>query len=730
MWGIHNNRPEIDPVADGAVRIGWDDMGDLSPIPASREAFKEAVTARLRAVEPGQLPSTAGTLYRFVHELAVGDVVVCPNRKKSTIDIGTIAGPYQFRADALVHKHWRPVTWVTTGIPRTELSEAGQNEISSATTLFQITTAEAEIGHFMTVPSRDEKPDYTWVDFYPQLVDAILAYKDDRTTLLERLWNVAKASGREKLFKYLQSDHYTDGNKGPIRDVDPFTIMTTFNRGITQAARADIVRAFKQEFSIAAPAPTTFPGVPLVNNLSSWFFRWEDERDPHEIPALWEMCEAAIAYADSATEATRERLVAAFDAAAAGGRTGKLTMGLFWSRPKDFGAYDSLNTSHLQTTYPDLAARLSLSGRLDGDTFLANTETFRAWLDDPNSPVDSFPEFSHDAFLAAVAESAKDDDSDTPVTPAAEPSAPAPAPAVEAQHEPYDVSAIRDDGGFVSESELEAMLERLRAKKNLILQGPPGTGKTWLARRLAWALCDERQSPRVQVVQFHPSLAYEDFVRGWRPSGDGRLVLADGPFINLCVKAKDDPTSKYVLVIEEINRGNPAQIFGELLTLMEADKRSPESAMRLAYPRDNERFYVPANLYIIGTMNVADRSLAIVDMALRRRFAFIELAPAFGDDWVQHVSGLGYDLELLETYGKRLRDLNEQIARDSNLGRQYGVGHSYFTPRLPLAASGLNTQQWWQRVVETDVRPLLDEYWFDRPDVADKAVAQLLGAQP
>jgi 5-methylcytosine-specific restriction protein B len=197
----------------------------------------------------------------------------------------------------------------------------------------------------------------------------------------------------------------------------------------------------------------------------------------------------------------------------------------------------------------------------------------------------------------------------------------------------------------------------------------------------------------------------------------------------MCERAAKDPTRDYVLVIEEINRGNPAQVLGELLTLIEADKRSEDSAMRLAYPRDeNERFFVPENLYLIGTMNVADRSLAMVDMALRRRFAFIELQPSLGVDWVEFVSGMGYDPKLLDTYGQRVATLNDQISQDTALGRQYCIGHSYFTPAVRLEATGLTTAEWWQRVVETDVRPLLEEYWFDRADLAAEACRRLAGA--
>ena len=167
---------------------------------------------------------------------------------------------------------------------------------------------------------------------------------------------------------------------------------------------------------------------------------------------------------------------------------------------------------------------------------------------------------------------------------------------------------------------------------NMILQGPPGTGKTWLAKKLAYALIGQRDEDKVWQVQFHPNLSYEDFVRGWRPQGDGELGLVDGPFLELSEVARQDPNGTYVMVIEEINGGNPASIFGELLTLLEADKRTPDDALTLAYQHTtNERFHIPSNLYVIGTMNLADRSLALVDLALRRRFAFFDLEPAINE---------------------------------------------------------------------------------------------------
>ena len=195
----------------------------------------------------------------------------------------------------------------------------------------------------------------------------------------------------------------------------------------------------------------------------------------------------------------------------------------------------------------------------------------------------------------------------------------------------YDVTDIVEEGCFVPEAQLHAMLQRWKSKKNLILQGPPGTGKTWLAKRLAKALIGSKSpsDEQLRVVQFHPALSYEDFVRGYRPGGDGKLTLTDGVFLQVVEAARFKPDVDHVLIIEEINRGNPAQVLGEILTLIEGSKRNKEAAIELAYPRRaGERVYVPENLHVIGTMNVADRSLALVDLALRRRFAFVNLAPS------------------------------------------------------------------------------------------------------
>lgn len=289
----------------------------------------------------------------------------------------------------------------------------------------------------------------------------------------------------------------------------------------------------------------------------------------------------------------------------------------------------------------------------------------------------------------------------------------------------YGVADIVAEGCFVPEADLQAMLQRWQSKKNLILQGPPGTGKTWLAKRLAKALIDSKSpsDEQLRVVQFHPALSYEDFVRGYRPGGDGKLTLTDGVFLQVVEAARFQPDVDHVLILEEINRGNPAQVLGEILTLIESSKRNKEAAMELAYPRRaGERVYVPENLYVIGTMNVADRSLALVDLALRRRFAFVNLVPGLNAAWEQWCLAKGMDAASIAHIRSEIEALNQEISQDSALGAQFQIGHSYVTPHEAVA----DAQAWFAEVVQSEIGPLLHEYWFDAPDRADAAIAKLL----
>jgi hypothetical protein len=295
---------------------------------------------------------------------------------------------------------------------------------------------------------------------------------------------------------------------------------------------------------------------------------------------------------------------------------------------------------------------------------------------------------------------------------------------LDADNPPSSKYTVEDalEGIFTDRAHFVEMLDLLRLKKNIILQGPPGTGKTFVARRLAYALLGAEDKDRVQFIQFHQSYSYEDFVEGYRPQPDKGFTLKPGIFYTFRKTAVDDSKRDYVFVIDEINRGNLSKIFGELMMLIEYDKRSPAWSVRLAYS-DNP-FYVPPNLYLIGLMNTADRSLAMVDYALRRRFIFFDLKPQFGSPaFMPWLLERGASQKLVNAILGRMGALNEVIAKDTtNLGPGFCIGHSFFCSDDQTVLD----EAWYYRVIRTEIAPLLREYWFDNVKRADEEVTRLM----
>ena len=304
------------------------------------------------------------------------------------------------------------------------------------------------------------------------------------------------------------------------------------------------------------------------------------------------------------------------------------------------------------TDYPDLLARI--------DAFFDDGEDEESVANEETLPV--FPEYSSEQFLDEV---------------------------------------------FMGEERYGATVGVLRAKKNIILQGAPGVGKTFAAKRLAYSMMGIKDASRVMLVQFHQSYSYEDFIEGYRPSGAG-FELVKGAFYSFCKKAADDEENAYFFIIDEINRGNLSKIFGELFMLIESDKRGPKNKLQLLYSR--ELFYVPRNVHIIGMMNTADRSLAMLDYALRRRFAFVELSPAFDSDGFRAYR-VGLVNPRFEALVREVESLNRVIAEDESLGEGFCIGHSYFCNM----DADTCTDAALASIVEYGLIPMLKEYWFDDP---------------
>jgi hypothetical protein len=278
---------------------------------------------------------------------------------------------------------------------------------------------------------------------------------------------------------------------------------------------------------------------------------------------------------------------------------------------------------------------------------------------------------------------------------------------------------------FLDREDVERYLDTWRNKKNLILQGAPGVGKSFVARRLAYALIGEKDDYKVQTVQFHQSYSYEDFVQGYRPNGSQGFERKNGAFYEFRDRALQDPQGTYVFIIDEINRGNLSKIFGELMLLIEPDKRGPEWKTRLAYASDDDvDFFIPNNLFVLGMMNTADRSLSLVDYALRRRFAFIAMQPLYGSPKFRaHLTSHGVSDDVATRIINGMGELNQEIESDrTNLGPGFRIGHSFFTPMTKVSEPGA----WYTRIVETEIHPLLEEYWFDAPETADQWRNKLL----
>ncbi|WP_157160061.1 AAA family ATPase [Brachyspira pilosicoli] len=267
---------------------------------------------------------------------------------------------------------------------------------------------------------------------------------------------------------------------------------------------------------------------------------------------------------------------------------------------------------------------------------------------------------------------------------------------------------------FIFEEKYNTIVNLLNRKKNIIFQGSPGVGKTFMAKRLAYSIIGEADDSKIKMVQFHESYSYEDFIIGYKPT-DKNFELKNGVFYDFCMSAASDMDNDYFFIIDEINRGNISKIFGELLMLIESDNRDAE--ITISY--NNKSFIVPNNLYIIGMMNTADRSIAVIDYALRRRFCFIDIEPAFENEKFRiYLKNQNVDNDLIKKIIKKFTDLNNIIKNDRTLGKGYTIGHSYFCDKLD--------DKEYKNIIEYEIAPTLREYWFDNEEKAENEIKKLL----
>ena len=690
---------------------------------------------------------------------------------------------------------------------------------------------------------------FQWTNFYMELATALLEYKNNRSELIGKLKTIFSDAGMNFPFK--------EKGKETYEDICPFTIFGSFNKGITNANRIALLEQFAKQFSIKSAVPTEFDGIPVVMNLSAWFFAYKGNRGEHDIDNLWNLLEKAIAYSDEASAENKNAFIAAYDTVTKQRMIKwNITMGLYWVRPYTFINLDSTNRAfitdvdnmphYFTTIFSDIN-----KGLPDGTSYLFMCEQAKNALNQKEYEYHSFPELSYCAWKSSQAEKPEEPPTKTVDSNVKEtdywiysPGDNAcmwdeffkngimgigwdevtnlkdfaskeeikefmkkvydasysyknnahclwqfaneikvgdvvfvkkgmhkiigrgvvtsdyiydssrdtykhirkvdwqnngewehPGQAVMktltnisaypdyvqklldlfAEDTPEEVSEQKEikyptyskddflNEVYMDEDTYNTLTELLEAKYNVILQGAPGVGKTFAAKRLAYSIMGQKDTSRVAMVQFHQSYSYEDFIQGYRPSKEG-FELENGAFYKFCKEAEEDNERPYFFIIDEINRGNLSKILGELMMLIEKDKRGEK--IKLLY--SNEWFTVPQNVRIIGMMNTADRSLALMDYALRRRFAFFDFAPAFSSEGFKNYLA-EKNSPKLESLITVVESLNNTISSDESLGDGFRIGHSYFCTDDEI------TDEWLKSVVEYEVIPLIKEYWFDEP---------------
>lgn len=547
---------------------------------------------------------------------------------------------------------------------------------------------------------------YQWVEFYHELADKIRPYRNKQSELIDIVKRCYTKISLPLPSVVEQSETY----------LDPFTFFGLFNRqGMKAQTQIDILTEFKEIFHISAAVPKSFDGITRIPNKNSKFAWPLEDGSTRLIDCIWDLFLLALDFSEKDYDGNKSKISFYFKEAIKikNCKIGKLSIGLFWTNPENFLdlAWKTRNFIYNSNEIPQqIVDKLpEYSPNMQWDQYYKVIEVLSDYFQNNDHGIHNFIELSlaADVYDRHEKNNQKDDkisDLDN-----------------SKDFDEFDNTSSYTavdflNEVFMNESDYKLIRSFLERRKNIILQGPPGTGKTFSAKRLAYSLMGEKDPSRVSVIQFHQSYSYEDFMMGYRPSQEG-FEMHYGPFYSFCQKADADREHSYFFIIDEINRGNISKIFGELMMLVESDKR--DQPIQLLY--SEKEFAIPENMYLIGTMNTADRSLAIMDYALRRRFGFFTMKPAFDSNgfrkYQESLNSPQFNALII-----CIEHLNQAISKDSMLGPGFCIGQSYFC-NLQSANSELLKE-----IVHLEIIPLLQEYWYDDAATLQRWTDQLENA--